>query len=224
MQTLIISDVHEDMSMLRRIEETLMPQADHVICLGDFWDTFSPQKQAHDAAQWVKDHIHDPKFTILFGNHCCHYAFKHPYFRCSGYSQSTKIIIDSVLTSADWQKFKVYTKVGNYTISHAGFHPETIGFMDTAIVDQALDLAFAGEYHNLWAAGRVRGGGMRFGGPTWLDWNHEFEPMTMPQIVGHTVGKEVRTKSLDGAISYCLDTALRHVLWTDGDTVEIVKL
>ena len=61
--------------------------------------------------------------------------------------------------------------------------------------------------HPLLRAGWVRGGDQAKGGCTWLDWDEEFEDIPgVPQIVGHTIGKEPRWK---GA-SLCLDTQLRH--------------
>ena len=48
--------------------------------------------------------------------------------------------------------------------------------------------------------------------------------MEQAQIVGHSQGDEVRVKETDGVKSYCIDTASKHVLWTDGDEVEVVRL
>lgn len=225
-QTLIISDVHEDMSKLRHIEETLIPQAKHVIMLGDFWDTFKPIKYPLNAAEWVKAHIHDDTFTFCWGNHDAHYAFKHRAFRASGYNGITQLVIDEVLTPEDWRKFNVFTKVGKFLISHAGFHPELMAFTEPVTVETALEYAFNGDYHALWSPGRARGGYSPVGGPIWLDWGLEFEPTEVPQIVGHSFKPDVRVKvhEASGEVSYCVDTALRHVVWTDGEQVEIVRV
>ena len=90
----------------------------------------------------------------------------------------------------------------------------------------ALDLAFNGDFHAMWSPGIARSGYAPVGGPTWLDWNQEFKATEVPQIVGHTIATKVRTKvhKPSGETSYCLDTALRHVMWTDGEDVEIVTL
>lgn len=225
MQTIIIPDVHGQVGKLRNLDDTLIPQAEHVVMLGDFFDSFAPSVQ-HDTAAWIRDHVGDEKFTFLWGNHDCHYAFSHPYFRCSGYQPLTQTIVNTVLTSEDWSRLKVFTKVGDYLVSHAGFHPTTMHYVDNPdIAGKALDLAFAGEFHNMWNAGVARGGTAAFGGPTWLDWNQEFVPLEVPQIVGHTKGPDVRVKQhADGAKSYCIDTNLEHVCWTDGKDVEIVRL
>ena len=123
MQTLIVPDVHENIKKLEEIYYTHMAGADQVVMLGDFWDTFSPYKQAQEAAEWVRAHIHDDKFTFCWGNHDCHYAFEHRAFRCSGYSPFAHQFIGEVLTEVDWRRFKVFTTVGKFLASHAGFHP-----------------------------------------------------------------------------------------------------
>src|SRR3990167_4271598 len=97
-RTLIVPDVHEQIPKLWNIGETLMPQASRVVMLGDFFDTFWPEGRQQDCAEWLKQHLHDPKFDILLGNHDCHYAFGNRAFRCSGYSTLTHRIVDEVLT------------------------------------------------------------------------------------------------------------------------------
>ena len=229
-RTLIIPDIHERVGKLKLIEEKLFPEAGRIVMLGDFFDTFK-YHNAKDAAVWVKEH---PEVEKLWGNHDAHYAFKHPMFKCSGYSRDSQIIINSVLDLADWKQFKIYTKVGKYTVSHAGFHPALLSLMEPAAVDHALELAFSGGFHAMWAPGVISGGYAPFGGPTWLRWE-QLEPIKdLPQIVGHTIDKDVRRKSWDDGdhlhsadiSSYCLDTALQHVMWVDEDTnaVEIERL
>ena len=226
-QTLIIPDIHEDMSKLRHIEEVFIPQADRVIMLGDFWDSFDMRSPTHLITKWVKDHIHDDKYEFCWGNHDAQYGFRHPAFKCSGYRPQTDTLLSAEMTLAEWRKFKVYTKVGNFVVSHAGFHPKTIDLMADDEVDAALDLAFTGAFHRMWNAG-TEVGGRGIGGPTWLRWEGDYErfiPLEFPQIVGHTIGRAVRTKAHEnGTISYCLDTKLDYVMWTDGKDVEIVRV
>ena len=223
MNTLIIPDVHERYDTLLSLRP-LMDQATRVVMLGDFWDTYTPYGKAKVMAEWVKAHVHDPKFDILYGNHDCHYAFTNGMFMCTGFKHQTHQAIHNVMETDDWSQFQLYVKVGKYVVSHAGFHPKTTKLMEQA--SDAIDLAFAGEFHPLWSAGFARGGSQPVGGPTWLDWKEEFTPIEgMPQIVGHTHGPDVRFKSVpDGERSYCLDTGLKHVMWTDGDKVDVVCL
>lgn len=209
MKTLIVPDVHEDYKTLLRLVPK-MDEADRVILLGDFWDAFHPEGHQGLIATWVLEKLYDPKYTFLWGNHDCHYAFMHPFFRCTGYHKETQRILNSAFTTADWSRFIPFTTAGPFLISHAGFNPATLHLQGKA--SNALDLAFAGEFHDFWMPGRARGGSARYGGPTWLDWNEEFTPIpTVPQIVGHTRGSSVRHK--EG--NWCIDSGLQHVVWIE---------
>lgn len=223
MKTLIVPDVHEDISTLMRIESRWMGDVDRVVMLGDFFDTFG-SSNVHEICEWILRHINDERFTWLFGNHDCHYVFDHPRFGCSGFKLHKRIIIHSMTMLRDgvWRKFKMWTEVPGVdgvpiVVSHAGFHPDTLQYKAPNIQEEALALAFSGEFHPLWNAGAARGGRGR-SGVTWLDWEQEFTPISgMPQIVGHTKGRKVRTKEE----SYCIDTALNHVAIVEDGVVSI---
>ena len=62
-----------------------------------------------------------------------------------------------------------------------------------------------GEEGPLFAAGPARGGRIEpVGGVLWLDWDEEFvDDLPLPQLVGHTRGREPRRKDR----SWCLDAA-----------------
>lgn len=214
MKTLIIPDVHERIEVLKKLEPS-MEEADRVVFLGDFWDTFSKDKQAETVAKWLKPRLYDSKYTALWGNHDAHYAFKHPMFRCSGYSTITQAILDAEFTAKDWRRFKPFTRVSKFLVSHAGFRPETKSLMNDA--REAISLAFSGEFHPFWMPGWTAGGPAKFGGPTWLRW-WELEDIGHPQIVGHTPLKQTETKE-DGSIN--LDTHSKHVAWVDEDSGEV---
>lgn len=238
MQTLIIPDVHEQMDKLLRIEQQLAKQADRVIMLGDFFDTFKADKRVEEAATWIVQHIYNPKYTILWGNHDASYAFGGSW-RCSGWTPESNDIIGSIIRAEDWRRLKVYAEVGDFLISHAGFHPATIHLKDRDVEALAIEAALSGQWSPMWQAGYSRGGRAARGGPVWLDFKEEFEPMAQAQIVGHTHGRAVRTAIWtrnipSGAVgdmalhlpvtSYCIDTGLRHCVWTDGNRVEIVGI
>ena len=189
MKTLIIPDVHERYGQLLHIEEHYFHKADRIVLLGDFWDTFHPMNEQGLIATWLLGHIYDPKFTVLWGNHDAHYAFNGPGFTCSGYNHHTKALLNKEFPEDAWRKFKLSTNVGKFVVSHAGFHPTTVSLMDQA--NDAIERAFAGKFHPLWAAGYVVGGIEPIGGPTWLRW-HEMSRLDFPQIVGHTPDKKVR--------------------------------
>jgi hypothetical protein len=163
-------------------------------------------------AEWLKDNVWKLKYHYLLGNHDCHYAFQNNGFQCTGYENRKQDIINDVLSPADWQMFHLFMRVGPYLCSHAGVTPKTKHFAARNQEVEALNVAFTGGFHNMFQVGRGRGGWAKVGGPTWLDWTSEFEPLPdQLQIVGHTQSRSIRSE--EG--SYCLDTNLRHVAWVE---------
>ena len=213
MKHLIIPDIHERLGRLRALDEHI-EKADKVIFLGDWWDTFRPQWPIQEILAYIPEKIYDPKFTFLWGNHDCHYAFDKADFICSGYDHHTKAFLRKNMPTEAWRRFKVFETVDKYVVSHAGFHPKTLKYKDQT--EEALEEAFAGRFHPLWQAGKAVGGYADFGGPTWLRW-WEMEDLDFYQIVGHTPGKEVRQ---DGK-NTCLDTSLNDIAWIDDETGEL---
>lgn len=222
--TLIVPDIHEDFPTLESKIVPLMVQARKVIFLGDWFDTFSKMKYQLDMCRFIKSVAHNEDMTVLLGNHDCHYFFSHQWFQCTGWHAHTKMIVSTQLEESDIRAFKIFTQVGKFVISHAGFHPATLQHFHPTVEKEALESARDGEFHKIFGVGKVRGGWEPAGGPTWLDWNQEFVALGTPQIVGHTRGEKVRTKECEGVTSYCLDTGLKHVMWTDGEAVEVVTL
>lgn len=216
MKVLLVPDVHEHYQKLLALEDKI-EQAERVVLLGDFWDTFHPKGQAGLVATWVLSHLYDPKFTFLFGNHDCHYAFDHQWFMCSGYRRDTKALLKKEFNTDAWKQFKVWTKVGPFVVSHAGFHPKTLDFMKQEVIDEALERAFKGEFHPLWHAGYASGGMAEFGGPTWLRW-WELKKLDFLQIVGHTQMSQAQKDKLG---NWNLDTGLKQVAWVDDETGKI---
>ena len=202
-KTLIVPDIHERLYVLEALEPK-MASADRVVFLGDFWDTWHPAGLQAEVAQWLRPRLHDSKYTALWGNHDCQYAFKHLAFRCSGRRELTQIILDQEMSYNDWRQFKVFTWVGPFVVSHAGFHPFTVDLIDKG--EEALEAAFSGKYHELWGSN----------GPTWLRW-WDMMKTDFPQIVGHTPNEDVRA----AAGNWCIDTDSKHVAWVDEDSGSI---
>lgn len=243
MATLIIPDSHERLDRLESALKGRLEQADHVIHLGDHFDTFASwdEKRVRDVCRFILMNIdgffyepEDPDVpglliptTFLLGNHDCHLFFQHNAFKCSGYNTRTQAIVDEMIPEDVRRKFKLFTRVGPYLVSHAGFHEATLQYATEEVEREALNAAFSGKMDPLFGAGYARGGWQKIGGCTWLDWNQEFTGIYgTPQIVGHTQGNTVRTKTADDqTVSYCIDTALRHVCWVRDDgtvTIEAV--
>jgi len=227
MSTLIVPDVHESHDTFMTKVLPLVENAERVVFLGDWWDTFNKDKRVKEMCRLISELMTfdiEHKITWLLGNHDCHYFFSHAWFACSGYNPRTLMVVRSMLSTEERGRFKISCQVGKFLVSHAGYHPETLQYRHDTVEEQALDLAQAGAWHRLFGAGQSRGGEERWGGPTWLDWQ-DMVPHNTPQIVGHTFNEKVRVKSSsDGVNSYCIDTGLRHVLWTDGENIEIVEL
>ena len=200
MRTLLIPDVHERLHILEKLEPK-MASADRVVMLGDFWDTYTPAGLQTEVAQWLKPRLHNPKYTILWGNHDCQYAFKNKAFHCSGRNELTQLKLDQELTFNDWSKLKIFTWVDPFVVSHAGFHPHTVDLMGET--EAAVEAAFSGGYHELWS--QI--------GPTWLRW-WDMLKTDFPQIVGHTPNKDIRA----AAGNYCIDTDSHHIAWVDEKT------
>lgn len=210
MRTLLVPDIHECYHQLLKIEDKYFHKADRIVFLGDYWDSFTHKlTNAKLMATWILCNIHDPKFTFLLGNHCQHYAFKSTGFS-SGYQQDTQRMLDTEFTTDIWRKFKLWTEVGPYLVSHAGFNEGTIHLKDQA--DQAIEAAFNGIYHPLWSAGYVVGGNVPYGGPTWLR-SFELDDLDQPQICGHTPHPAPKAYG----INWCIDTHLKHVAWYDSE-------
>lgn len=237
---LIIPDIHERLDKLEKAL-THAGKADFIIQLGDWFDSFDrySEERIRDVCRKLNQICYGYRWedgdlgskiiptTMLLGNHDCHYFFDNPQFACSGYHPSKKFLIKELIPLETIRRFKLYAKVGPYLISHAGFNSVTIQYADPIICAHAIQDAMIERFDPLFGAGRARGGNQKYGGPTWLDWQEEFEALETPQIVGHTNGKEVRTKQTgDGVKSYCLDTALHHCAMLDDVTgeVEIIEL
>lgn len=227
-KTLIVPDVHERLYVFKQVE-ALRDVVTRIVWLGDFHDSFR-----FDDPQHTKNVVNEVKRVIaagddvLLGNHDCHYYFDNEAFGCSGFKPHKRSVIKDMMTREEIDFCRIYAFVGPYVVSHAGFHPKTQKWMDPFEEEEAIVAALDGKFHPLFSAGRGRCGHSVVGGPTWLDWNDEFEHIdNKPQIVGHTVGSAVRTKGMgQGAyMSWCIDTASKNMAVVDEESgkVEIIE-
>lgn len=255
MATLIIPDIHERIDRLHKALDGHIEKADRVVFLGDHFDAFGPRNLARlgEICRFINGNIDGYTIedapgndntakvlpaTFLLGNHDCHYFFDHNGFKCSGYDPVKHQFISANIPGVIVEKFRIFTRVGPYLVSHAGFTEATLPYAKLEVEEEAIRTALAGGFDPIFGAGRARGGWLPVGGPTWLDWSAEFEHIDdMPQIVGHTQGKDVRTKGTTkaeskvdpngditvdlGLMSYCLDTALRNCAFVDEETGKV---
>jgi len=215
MKTLVIPDIHHKHKVVQRILEKNL--ADKVVFLGDWFDDWDDTAEdAKATAEYLKSIIDTPNYVFLFGNHDVPYFVRSIETLCSGNTLAKHQAINAVLTQEDWWKFRLVEVVDGWTLSHAGFRHRNLMVADTALMDLRK-----GIIHPLFQAGEYRGGFLKFGGCTWLDWNGEFKPVPgLPQIVGHTLAPEVRQRGEN----YCIDTNLNHVAVIENGKVEILQV
>lgn len=206
MRTLVIPDIHETPLKVRVILE--MNKYDQVIYLGDWFDSFTSTPEGVKATKdLLNQELAKENRFFCWGNHDIHYGDRG--CRCSGFEQSTYWQVADI----NFSKFQVAHEIDGWLLSHAGFRPETKNLIDKALNGESDDHVYS-------MVGRARGGYDKFGGPLWLDWNHEFKPIPgIKQIVGHTPANEVRC--LDG--NYCLDTGLRHYGIIDNGSLLVIQ-
>lgn len=246
-KTLLIPDVHEK---LRKLNLALSPErlrrVSRVVFLGDFFDTFKKfdeqrvQTMCHLLLEYVQAGVLvDGKrlpTDVLMGNHEAHYFFAHEMYRCTGYEREKHHIIRERIPRSVLERFKLFTTVGPYTVSHAGFQDSTRHIASESVWRNLLRWALDGEY-----VGGIGGSG----GPLWLRWWDFGHMHDMPQIVGHTPCKDdvPQSKGLpcmrplgiscdereradwcENCLmprSWCIDTGLRHVMIVDEETGEV---
>ena len=225
LRTLIIPPVHERLDMLDACE-SLIDRAERVVVMGNLFDTLDTHNFVAGMCTWLLSHSKDRKFTFLYGPHDAHYVFKHRWFRCAGYNEETQRKVDTYLAEVDFTDWKLWTKAGDYLVSHAGFCPNTQRLITPDAHKQALENARKDGFHPLWMPGECRGGPVgATGGPLWLDWDKEFKPILdlqerpINQIVAHT-------EHADGKVhmrgkNYSMNCQFKYVLWVDGDKVTI---
>jgi len=166
-------------------------KADKVVLLGDHFDDFYDTVEMNKStASWVKHRLELPHFTFLLGNHDAVYRWL-SIPRCSGWDKKKHEAINSVLTTEDWNKFKLFEVVDGWLLTHAGLtahnvHPKAKDIIKWLGIECEKAVK-APSTHWLLAAGRARYGSEDFGGITWCDANEEFVPIEgIKQCFGHT--------------------------------------
>lgn len=225
---LVIPDIHEEVGRLHQIRP-LLDQADRRIFLGDWLDSYDLDSDTLGTLQYLKEAVQDPKNDFCIGNHDCQYFFTHQFFHCSGWRHRTTQLVRENLNEDEKRRFKLFHRVGDTILSHAGYHPVYLNPLgepkdggsyslpSAKEAEQAMDQAFGGGFHKLFNAG-LPVGGRGIGGPTWCRWDQEFVPLNFSQIVGHTPHRSVQVETSEAGIkSYDLDTQFHNLMWLNDD-------
>ncbi|MEM9398582.1 MAG: metallophosphoesterase [Verrucomicrobiota bacterium] len=236
MRTLVIPDIHNRISWVHDFIGAV--EHDNLVFLGDFFDRETDPSQTMQTAIWLKESlVRYPNAAFLLGNHDMHYRYPaNNYLKCSGYTEEKQILINSIITSDDWNRFKLYHIDQGWLISHAGvsdvvFRPPgrtlDLKWIQQSC-DEALISAALNQPHNAIEPDMARGGKTREGGIIWLDWDL-FKPLpNIHQIVGHSVDHYVRDKKLErnGEViswNYCIDCACRYVGLIESSRLQIIE-
>lgn len=236
---LAIGDIHNKWALAQTLVDKYLP-THKIIFVGDYFDDFNDTpEEAEQTAHWLKSHLDNPNMIFLLGNHDINYHYKNIrptptgidlIYSCAGYSVTKDAVINRVLSTDDWDKFKFAHKENGFWFSHAGFHPHwfanpVAGMTDYSITAalRKVDALFDARIFDpsIGAAGRCRGGDHPVGGLLWRDharesysgkaWN---DTSGIKQILGHTPlksGVDVETLPNGGA---CInvDCGLMEVL------------
>jgi hypothetical protein len=199
--TCIIPDLHLQWKIADKIITSC--GSDKVVFLGDYFDNWDDSPGTNrEMAQWLKNSLTYNNRTHLIGNHDINYMIPSQEYKCSGYTYGKDIAINSVLTEAEWKKLELYTWVGDYLCSHAGFHKFYYNFYCNTtkktfhewlpeICSIAMKNAWKLNYPDpILRAGRSRGGDAQHGGIVWCDRSEFIHIDGINQIFGHTPGKK----------------------------------
>ena len=200
---LLVGDIHGDAAIVHRAAQRPEP----LIFLGDFLDsfTFSPGQQ-HLALQAAIQLKEQGRARIILGNH--EVSYLNPNERCSGWNALTQALVvphrEAMLRFEPFIWFEKYRVL----VTHAGvsqFWWERHGAAD---IEMVLQKAFRDGDSWFHCAGKARGGPAAFGGPLWLDWQREFQPIPgIRQVVGHSA-------SIAGKARYFKQTCVTKAIRT----------
>lgn len=228
-RVLVIPDMHQDVRWARGILDQEDGNWDHLVFLGDYWDSWERPPAVADhretAAFLVEVRDRWPEqVTFLLGNHDMPYVEtlnnalvahipRTPMSHCPGFSPQGAIEMAPTLGPGFFAPFRLFVEANGFLLSHAGIHPHYWRAGEPGIdnpldsLEALCDLTLRGlgqVRSSFLESGGARGGSQPVGGITWLDWSLEFvdDPSLPPQIVGHSQSREgARRKGR----SWCID-------------------
>lgn len=209
-KVLVIPDVHQDINWVEHILSKWESKVDHIIWLGDWFDTFDP-KPAYGAgatAEWLKERMESTNDTFIIGNHDMVYMEaimigRNYNYICSGATKSKCEKIKKYLTKKEWSRFEPFAILNRlndkFVFSHAGIAESLLPYVPDNDYSKSLSKLYdmakehmtdkIYEYSPIFGAGKSRGGNENVGGIIWSDFNFDHVPFkdgNYKQIVGHT--------------------------------------
>ncbi len=228
---LILSDWHANCLKLKNI----LKKQEYDICvdLGDEFDSFvyDSDEDVIKTCELRNEMLSNKNCVCLFGNHTISYLYPSNYTCCSGWEERKQKLIDKHIDKNLARNFYWYCWVDELLVTHAGLHPSHLPphakinkeWLTSWLDDQCVRASYcliSDQPHWFYGAGRARGGYQRVGGPLWLDWGKEFQPIEgLFQIVGHSRGENVRIKGGN----CCIDTELAQWVTIANGKAEIKK-
>ena len=203
---------------------------DEVVCLGDYFDDFDDSKKSNkQTAEWLVDFLSKDNHIGLLGNHDISYLYGKKIDYCTGFTSAKNWVINKILKREDWDKLRLYYKVDDIYLTHAGIteslfcHPMH-GWKEDYFeskMKEARDELKIGRVNFLLQAGLCRGGMNKYGGVTWCHYPDEFEPIEgIRQIFGHSADYTPRNAGRD---NWCIDTGLGHVAIIEDGNISVVN-
>lgn len=234
MRELVIPDIHTKHRVAQRLLES--SQYDLATLLGDYFDDFGDTPEDNYAtAQWLTS-LPD-RVTLLMGNHDIHYRY--PDQACSGFTVEKAKAITDAMDKKTWDRMRVFHRVDDWLLSHAGFHPsllkdadleaQQIAFFDHMNSDRGWKMSKDMHASHPWlAVSYIRGGNQQIGGPFWQDWRQAKIATNVKQLFGHTPHFAPREHLADNAATdtgriHCIDTHLQHYAIIEDGNLTIYK-
>lgn len=159
---LCIADIHQNLSWAKAVIALEEGNYDHIVFLGDFFDSFWEQPKVagiKETAKFVLD-IQAGKYgpaTCLLGNHDLGYLeawrstskFQNPRYLfngCAGYTNSKAHEINHLFKWQDWKKFKLFALCNGWLLTHAGlrhnnFRPFQSPIKSLAVLEEEFNQA-----------------------------------------------------------------------------------
>jgi len=201
MKTLVIGDLHGQHELVDLALKDGFP----VVFLGDYLDSFdrTPEDCILTLIK-VLAAVRQGKAQALLGNHELSYL-ENKVMGCSGYRKETA----AMLPCLDISSLKSYIYSEGFLLTHAGVSQDLLDALGTSLEDYLEDK----RYNQI---GYERGGYDEAGGLYWCDWRY-FKPIVnVPQIMGHSRGRDIRKTGNNYCIDCLEDTNPKGLLIENG--------